>query len=112
MRDLDPKALGVCFDIGHATLEGGLSWSIDARLLEPFFTYVKGFAWVRDDKNGFIATWGPLGVGMVGREYFDWLKTSTYTGPISSHVEYLRGAGLEQTAQIEKDCDTLKGWLA
>lgn len=114
VRELDPKALGCCFDIGHATLEGGLSWPIDARLLEPFFTctYVKDFAWERDGKKGFVPKWGPLGDGMVKREYFEWLKKSTYTGPISSHVEYLEGARPEQIAQIKKDCDTLKSWLA
>lgn len=114
VRDLDPKALGVCFDIGHATLEGGLSWPTDARLMEPFFTcaYVKDFAWVRDEKKGFIPKWGPLGEGTVKREFFAWLKKSSYTGPISSHVEYLEGAGPEQIAQIKKDCETLKSWLA
>ncbi len=114
VRDLDPKALGVCFDIGHATLEGGQSWPIEARLMEPFFTcaYVKDFAWVRDEKNGYVPKWGPLGDGMVKREYFDWLKKSSYTGPISLHVEYIQGTGPEQIAQIKKDSDTLKSWLA
>ena len=82
--------------------------------MEPFFTcaYVKDFAWVRDGKNGFIPKWGPLGDGMVKREYFDWLKKSSYTGPISLHVEYIQGTGPEQIAQIKKDSDTLKSWLA
>ena len=114
VRDLDPKALGTCFDIGHATLEGGLSWPIEARLMEPFFTcvYVKDFAWVKDEKRGFVPKWGPLGEGTVKREFLTWLKQSGYTGPISSHVEYLEGAGPEQIAQMKKDCDTLKSWLA
>jgi len=31
IKDLDPRDIGVCFDIGHATIEGGLSWPIQAR---------------------------------------------------------------------------------
>lgn len=114
VRDLDPKALGVCFDIGHATLEGGTSWPVEARLMEPWFTcsFVKDFAWVKDEKKGFIPKWGPLGEGAVKREYFAWLKKSSYTGPISAHVEYLEGWGPEQFAAVKKDCETLKSWLA
>jgi sugar phosphate isomerase/epimerase len=113
VRELDPAALGVCFDIGHATLEGGLSWPVEARLMEPWFTcaYVKDFAWQKDEKKGWVPKWGPLGEGMVKREYFAWLKKSSYRGPISSHVEYLEGSGPEQIAQIKKDCETLKSWL-
>lgn len=114
VRGLDPQALGICFDIGHATLEGGSSWPVEARLMEPFFTcaYVKDFFWRKDEKKGWVPKWGPLGEGMVKREYFDWLKKSSYTGPISAHVEYLDGSGPEHIAQIRKDCETLKRWLA
>jgi sugar phosphate isomerase/epimerase len=114
VRNLDPRALGICFDIGHATLEGGTSWPVEARLMEPFLTcaYVKDFFWQRDEKKGWAPKWGPLGEGMVRREFFQWLKKSSYAGPISSHVEYLKDWGPEQLAQIKKDCETLKSWLA
>jgi sugar phosphate isomerase/epimerase len=104
----------VCFDIGHATLEGGLSWPLEARLMERWFAcaYVKDFAWRKDEKKGWAPKWGPLGEGMVRPEYFAWLKKSSYTGPISLHVEYLEGSGPEQIAQIKKDTETLQRWLA
>ncbi|MDB6151351.1 MAG: Xylose isomerase-like barrel [Chthoniobacter sp.] len=112
VRDLDPTALGICFDIGHGTLEGGTSWPIEARLMEPFFAavFVKDFLWQRGAK-GFAPVWGPLGDGMVRREFFDWLKKSSFEGPISQHVEYISGAGPEQIAIMKKDCATLKSWL-
>ncbi|MEQ1859739.1 MAG: sugar phosphate isomerase/epimerase family protein [Chthoniobacteraceae bacterium] len=114
MRDLDPAALGVCFDIGHATLEGGKAWEVDARLILPWITcvYVKDFAWERGAKGGFEPKWGPLGSGAVRREFFDWLKKSGYRGPISQHCEYLTGDGPEQVAQYKKDCTLLREWLA
>ncbi len=113
VRDLDPRALGICFDIGHATVEGGTSWPIEARLMEPYFVcvYVKDFAWAKGAK-GFAPKWGPLGEGMVRREFFDWLKKSSYTGAISQHVEYITGGGPEQIAQMKKDCAVFKSWLA
>jgi sugar phosphate isomerase/epimerase len=112
VKDIDPSHLGVCFDIGHATVEGGSSWPIEARLLEPFFTcvYVKDFAWKKSDK-GWGADWGPLGTGMVDRKFFDWLRASSYRGPISQHCEYLKGGGAAERAQMKKDLAVLRGWL-
>lgn len=112
VRDIDPRHLGICFDIGHATLEGGMSWPIEAKLMEPFLTcvYVKDFAWEKTEK-GWKPKWGPLGDGLVRPEFFAWLKASSYTGPISQHCEYLVGGGPEQRAQMKKDLAVLKGWL-
>jgi sugar phosphate isomerase/epimerase len=112
VHDLDPEHIGTCFDIGHATLEGGTSWPIEAKLMEPFLTcvYVKDFYWEKGPK-GWAAKWGPLGEGMVRKEFFDWLKKSAYTGPISQHCEYLHGDGPEQMAAMKKDCALLKQWL-
>jgi sugar phosphate isomerase/epimerase len=113
VSDLDPTQLGVCFDIGHATLEGGTSWPIEARLMESHFTcvYVKDFAWEKTAK-GWKAKWGPLGEGMVNPEFFRWLKQSSYRGPISLHCEYLQGADPEQLAAMKKDTELLASWLA
>jgi sugar phosphate isomerase/epimerase len=112
VHDLDPEHLGVCFDIGHATLEGGLSWPIEAKLMEPFFTcvYVKDFYWEKGPK-GWNSKWGPLGDGMVHKEFFDWLKTTSYNGPISQHCEYLTNGSPESVAAMKKDWSLLKSWL-
>ncbi len=112
LHDIDPEHLGVCFDIGHTTLEAGTAWPLQARLMEPLFAavYVKDFAWQKDAK-GFTAKWGPLGEGMVRREFFDWLKKSSYRGPISQHIEYQEGSGPEQIAQMKRDLATLKSWV-
>src|SRR4051794_15187878 len=113
VHDIDPEHLGICFDIGHATLEGGTSWPIEAKLMEPFLTcvYVKDFFWQKGAK-GWEAKWGPLGEGMVRKEFFAWLKKSSYTGPISQHCEYLHGGTEADVAAMKKDAETLREWMA
>ena len=112
VHDVDPEHLGLCFDIGHATIEGGYAWQIHCRAAQPFFTavYVKDFAWEKT-KNDWKAKWCPLGEGMVHKEFFTWLKTTPYSGPISQHIEYQEGAGPEQIAAMKRDLATLKSWL-
>lgn len=113
IKDMDPKQMGMCFDIGHATIEGGLSWPIEARLIEPFYTavFVKDFYWKKEEK-GWKMTWCNLGDGMVNKSFFDNLKKSKYNGPISQHHEYAYGEGKEMLANMQKDLKVLKEWLA
>jgi sugar phosphate isomerase/epimerase len=113
MKDLDPRHIGVCFDLGHATLEGGLSWPIGARLMEHRFTavFVKDFLWQRTDR-GWQEQWVPLGEGMVDKAFFKWLKTTNFNGPICQHHEYDHGEGKSMIAKMQKDLKVLREWLA
>ncbi len=112
IKDLDPRAIGVCFDIGHATLEGGLSWPIDARLLQPRYTavFVKDFVWQKRDGR-WQADWVPLGQGMVDPQFFTWLQTTDFAGPIVQHHEYDHGQGAPMIAKMRKDLAVLREWL-
>jgi sugar phosphate isomerase/epimerase len=113
IRDLDPRHIGFCFDIGHATVEGGLSWPIEARLAEPFYTAVmaKDFYW-KKTADGWKDTWCPLGEGMVSRSFFDRLKKSSYRGPICQHHEYDLGNSQQMVDRLRRDLNVLKEWLA
>jgi sugar phosphate isomerase/epimerase len=113
IQSLDPKHMGICFDIGHATVEGGLSWPIEARLAEPFYTAIiaKDFFW-KKWPEGWKDTWCPLGEGMVNRTFFDRLKQTTYQGPICQHHEYDLGDSEQMTARLQHDLKVLKEWLA
>jgi sugar phosphate isomerase/epimerase len=113
IKDLDPKHMGICFDIGHANIEGGLSWPIESRLMEPFYTavFVKDFAWKKGDK-GWKAEWCPLGEGQVNPKFFQTLKKSSYKGPICQHHEYPLKPGKEMLEPMKKDLAVLKQWLA
>lgn len=113
IRDLDPKTMGMCFDIGHATIEGGLDWRIQAKLIEPFYTavFVKDFTWQKND-TGWRAQWCPLGEGQVSPTFFADLKKSNYSGPISQHHEYALGDREKMIAHFRRDLDVLRGWIA
>lgn len=113
VRDLDPKHLGVYFDIGHATIEGGLSWPIQARLAEPFYgaVYVKDFVWTKTDRR-WRSKWCPLGDGMVSPSFFTELKKTAFAGPICQHHEYELGDLAQMTAHLRHDLEVLRSWLA
>lgn len=110
---LDPKQVGIHFDIGHATVEGGYAWRIHARLMEPYYSavYVKDFAW-RKSNDRWQANWCPLGQGMISREFIARLPSTSFQGPISQHHEYDYGKGAQRLALMKQDLQTLKSWLA
>jgi sugar phosphate isomerase/epimerase len=113
IKDLDPHYLGNFFDIGHATIEGGSSWPIEARLMQPHMmtVSVKDFVWQKTAK-GAKSKWVPLGEGLLNRAFFEWLKTTNYSGPIDHHAEYEHGKGKEMIAKMQKDVKILREWLA
>ena len=113
IKDLDRQSMGVFFDIGHATVEGGLAWPIHARLMEPLYRsiYVKDFTWQKAARDWQVK-WCPLGQGMIHPSFFQNLRKSAFTGPISQHFEYPIGTGKERVQTMKKDLETLKGWLA
>ena len=118
LRHLDSKHLAVYFDIGHATLEGGLSWPLQAKLVEPLLgvVSVKDFQWIRsepatENKNRWKDEWCPLGEGMVQPGFFTALKKTSFHGPISTHFEYPIGSNKEMIAAMKKDLAVLTQWL-
>lgn len=113
LRDHKVKNVGICFDIGHAVTEGGLSWPIQARLAEPHYVavYVKDFTWQRG-ADGWRPVPCPLGEGMVGRTFFPGLRRSGFSGPICQHHEYPLGDRGEMVARMRRDLRTLADWLA
>lgn len=113
IKDLDPRYLGICFDIGHAVAEGGLSWPLEARLMEPFYVavFLKDFRWEQTDK-GWQPRWCNFGEGMVPRRFLTNLKQSSFEGPLCQHHEYENlGTGNEMLANLKKDLATLRQWL-
>ena len=113
IRDLEPKAIGIFFDIGHASIEGGYSWPIEAKLMESRFSVisVKDFTWTKTNGT-WRAEWCPLGQGMIRSDFFKSLRKTAFNGPITIQFEYDMGSGKEMIAAMRRDLDVLKGWLA
>ena len=62
MRDLDPKPVGVNYDVAHATIEGGLGGWIDSFKIAGSHLRgiaVKDFVWGKDAKGAWQAQWKP-----------------------------------------------------
>ncbi|MBP7143232.1 MAG: sugar phosphate isomerase/epimerase [Opitutaceae bacterium] len=113
IRNLDPRHIGFCFDICHATIEGGLDWRIQAKLVEPHLTavYLKDFIWTKTDM-GWIPQQCQLGKGTVDRTFLTTLKESSYRGPLCQHHEYRWKDDAELIAMMREDLGVLKQWLA
>jgi sugar phosphate isomerase/epimerase len=97
LAGLDPAAVGVNYDIGHATVEGGFGGWIDSfRVTGPYLRgiAVKDFLWEKDPKGQWRPAWKPLGEGMVNfAKFFQMVAASHFTGPLQLHFEYpLQGA--------------------
>jgi L-ribulose-5-phosphate 3-epimerase len=109
LKDCDPKYIGVQYDIRHAIVEGGESWSLGMKLLAPWIqtTDIKDFIWQKDENGKWQIVNVPLGEGMVDfKKYFELYRSMRIEAPISIHYEYNLGGAehgnLETTMSIEK----------
>jgi sugar phosphate isomerase/epimerase len=95
LKGLDANRVSINYDIGHATVEGGLGGWIDSfRVVQPYIrgVAVKDFLWQRDNSGNWDAAWVPLGTGMVHfQKFFPMLKQSGFNGPLQLHFEYPLG---------------------
>ena len=91
VKDVDPKYLGVQYDIRHAQTEGGYSWLLGMKRVEPWIRTIciKDFVWGKDAKGTWHHQNVMLGEGMVS--FDDFLKeyaSLKIEAPISIHYEY------------------------
>jgi sugar phosphate isomerase/epimerase len=97
LTGLDPAAVGVNYDIGHATVEGGFGGWIDSfRVTGPYLRgiAVKDFLWGKNARSQWRPVWKPLGQGMVDfATFFQMVAAANFSGPLQLHFEYpLQGA--------------------
>lgn len=113
LAEFDPAHVGVAFDIGHATVEGGKAWPLHFATARPHIdtVYIKEPSW----QNNTLG-WGPVGEGAVDKGFYKQLKEGDFRGPVSLHVEYLGhgDAAIVPTVlkAIEKDFATLRSYLS
>jgi sugar phosphate isomerase/epimerase len=117
MRDLDPKLVGVNFDVAHATIEGGVGgWINSFRITGPHLRgiAVKDFVWAKDAKGKWKEQWVPLGEGMVHwPEFWGMVAQAGFDGPLQIHFEYPLPEAREGTyAAMKRDLAALRAQLA
>ena len=127
MKDLDPKTMGINYDVGHATIEGGLGGWIASYKISGAHVRgiaVKDFLWEKDAKGSWREEWKPIGEGMVRfPQFFAMVAESGFDGPLQLHYEYPLGGANNGTRQItipqqevfaamKKDLVTVRGFLA
>jgi sugar phosphate isomerase/epimerase len=125
LKDFDPQAVGVNYDIGHATIEGGLGgWINSLRITGPHLrgVAVKDFLWEKDTR-GWKANFKPLGTGMVHfPQFLNMLAAAHFSSPLQLHFEYpLGGADNGKTsitipkeevfAAMKRDLQQLRSYL-
>jgi sugar phosphate isomerase/epimerase len=91
VKEVNPKYLGVQYDIRHATTEGGYSWLLGMKRVAPWIRSIciKDFVWGKDAKGAWKHQNVLLGDGMV--KFDDFLKeyaTLKVEAPVSIHFEY------------------------
>lgn len=95
LRDFDPNAVAVNYDVGHATLEGGLGgWINSFYISKPHLRgiAIKDCMWSKNATGRWNGNFVPLGAGMVHfQQYFGMLKESGFSGPVQLHFEYPLG---------------------
>ena len=95
LQDFDPKAVGINYDIGHATIEGGFGGWIDSfRVCGPHLRgiAVKDCLWEKGADGSWKSAFVPLGQGMVKlNQFFSMVKQAKFDGPLQLHFEYPLG---------------------
>ncbi|HSU31125.1 MAG TPA: sugar phosphate isomerase/epimerase family protein [Bryobacteraceae bacterium] len=126
LTGFDPAAVGVNYDIGHATVEGGFGGWIDSfRVTGPYVRgiAVKDFLWEKNAHGQWRPAWKPLGQGMVNfPKFFQMVAASQFSGPLQLHFEYpLQGAdqGMKTVSNpqevfttMRRDLQQLRGYLS
>jgi sugar phosphate isomerase/epimerase len=109
IKDYPVKEIGCVFDIRHAMVEGGEAWPVYWNLMEPHVAAlsVKDFRW-----GGRKSQHVPLGSGQVDPKFFEKVRESEFSGPISVHVEYAGDRGPAANVEaLRKDFATLRKWM-
>ena len=126
LKEFDPNAVAVNYDVGHATIEGGFGgWINSFRVTGAYLKgiAVKDFVWTKNAGGHWTVDWKPLGQGMVHfAKFFEMVKQAGFSGPLQLHFEYplggadkgktsLSGSESEVLAAMKRDLRTLRDYL-
>jgi sugar phosphate isomerase/epimerase len=104
LNGLDPAAVGVNYDVGHATVEGGFGGWIDSFRITGSYLRgiaVKDFLWGKNKRGEWRPEWKPLSEGMVRfPEFFRMVAACGFSGPLQLHFEYPLGGSEEGKGEL------------
>jgi sugar phosphate isomerase/epimerase len=110
IREFPARDIGLAYDIRHAQVEAGTAWPLQFELVKSRIAAVcvKDFIW---EKNRVKTV--PLGEGRVDKQIMSRVKQTSFTGPISLHIEYGEDKKDRKffAEAFRKDFATLKEWL-
>lgn len=90
LEGIQPEQIGCQYDIRHATVEGGTSWTRGLQLIQSKINSIvlKDFVWEKMNGKWQVKN-VPLGTGMVDfSKYFALLKSYQIQVPFTIHYEY------------------------
>jgi sugar phosphate isomerase/epimerase len=90
LKEIDPEYTGVQYDIAHAMVEGGFSWSVALEVITPWVNSlaIKDYLWKKGEKRWNMGC-VPLGEGMVDfKKYLKQIDSKLSSVPITIHYEY------------------------
>lgn len=97
MNDLDPRYIGLNYDIGHVMAKGGAGWRESVRAVGPYLhsVSIKDFLWEKL-ANAIDGQWPwrtrlvAPGGGMVNfPDFFRYLQSIGFGGPLETYFEYV-----------------------
>lgn len=112
VKGYDPKAIGMEFDIGHATGAHEAGW-------KAVYEGVRSHVAMAQCKDYSLKTkdWVALGEGAVDKAFFSLLRQTGYANAIGMHYEYkVDGKNLEELRKntkvaIKKDLALMRKWI-
>lgn len=90
LQELQNPFIGCQYDIRHASVEGGTSWPLGLKYIQPHIhtLVVKDFKWEKINNQWQVIN-TPIGEGMVDfPKFFSLLKEYGINAPVSVHFEY------------------------
>jgi L-ribulose-5-phosphate 3-epimerase len=126
LKDFDPNAVGVNYDVGHAVIEGGVGgWINSFHIFGPHLRgiAVKAFIWAEASNGDWKPQWKPLGSGMVHLpQFFTMIADSGFSGPLQLDFEYRLGGETNSSgsgivnhdsvySEMKRDLNKLRGYL-
>jgi sugar phosphate isomerase/epimerase len=110
---LPSKWIGCQYDVRHAVVESGSSWSTALRLISPWIrsVVIKDGHWHQNDEGRYHPVSVPVGTGMVDwSRYCELLPQSPWDGLVSVHYEYpLLDRPAEELSRDEVTRQTIAG---